>query len=167
MACSDETWEGGASAGRTQSTTTPFELNCRNPESLFTSTHLFLFFPTCRTTFHTLFNLILSSRSSRQLFTIISSHPPSKIMIFDPPVKQPFTPPNFLLKYSYYPTFAFSLTPRHYLHPSFIHLHLLSPSALVSMFSPLSCCFLVLFCLLCDVLILFCAIALSKAESMF
>ena len=36
------------------------------------------FFSTCGITFHILFNYILPSRSSRQLFTTISDHPQSK-----------------------------------------------------------------------------------------
>jgi len=51
----------------------PSSWNCLNPEPLLTSTHLFLFFPTYRTEFHTLFNRILPCRSSRQLFNTISS----------------------------------------------------------------------------------------------
>ena len=45
------------------------------------STHLFLFFfffPTCGTNFNILFNVILPSRSSRQLFTTISDNAQSE-----------------------------------------------------------------------------------------
>ena len=44
---------------------------------------------------------------------------------------------TILLMYQYCPPFVFSLTPHRYLHPLFVHLCLLSPSALLLVF-PLS-----------------------------
>ena len=65
---------------------------------------------------------------------------------------------TILLMYPYCPPFAFSLTPHRYLHPLFVCLHLLSPSALLLVF-PLSPA--VPFVMLCPDL--FCVIALPRA----
>ena len=50
--------------------------NSRNPEPLLTSTHLFLFFPTCGTTFRTLFNLIRTPSKAMILSTSFKPPPP-------------------------------------------------------------------------------------------
>ena len=76
--------------------------------SLLTSSHSFLFFPACRINFHILFNLILPSTSSRQLFTTISGYPKSKTMIFSTLV----TPPQALLS-----NFQFSFPESLLLYP--------------------------------------------------
>ena len=96
--------------------------------------NLFLSFPTCGTTFHTLFNLILLSRSSRQPFTNISGHPPSKTVIFSAPVKP--TPPlkKSLLMYPSCPLIAFSPNTHRYLHPWFVRFGLHSTSTLLMAF---------------------------------
>uniref|UniRef100_A0A8C4NPF0 Reverse transcriptase domain-containing protein n=1 Tax=Eptatretus burgeri TaxID=7764 RepID=A0A8C4NPF0_EPTBU len=76
--------------------------------------------------------------------TTISSNPPSKIMIFSPPMKQPPPHPRLLpkilLMHPYCPPFSFFITPHRYQHPLFVRLCLLSPSALLLVFSPFSCC---------------------------
>ena len=62
--------------------------------------------------------------------------------------------------YPYCPPIAFSLTPHHYLHPLFVCLYLLFPSALVMLF-PVSPA--VPFVMLCPDL--FCVIALPRAKT--
>ena len=47
---------------------------------------------------------------------------------------------TILLMYPYFPPFAFSIAPHCYLHPLFVRLRLLSPSALLLVFFPFSCC---------------------------
>ena len=56
--------------------------NCP-PPLLCSSFFCSLLFPTCGMNFHILFNLIIPSRSSRQLFLTISDHPPSKTIFFN------------------------------------------------------------------------------------
>ena len=96
------------SAGGTWSTRNPLLVKLLKFR---TTAHLHSFIPTCGTTFHTLFNLILLSRSSKQLFTTISGHPPSKTIIFSTPIKPPQpTPTNVLLSTSC-PSPVLSATP--------------------------------------------------------
>ena len=64
------------------------------------------------------------------------------------------------LPYPYCPPFAFSLTPHHYLHPLFVHLHRPSSSSLLLF--PLSPA--VPFVMLCTGL--FCARALQQAKTL-
>uniref|UniRef100_A0A8C4R0V5 dolichol kinase n=1 Tax=Eptatretus burgeri TaxID=7764 RepID=A0A8C4R0V5_EPTBU len=90
-----------------------------------------LFFcPACETNFHTLFNLIPPSWSSRQLFSTISDHSQSKTTIFSTLVKPPPTPPKILLLHQSCPSLVFSPTPHHYPIPC------LSVPALLVAFSP-------------------------------
>ena len=104
-------------------------------------------FPTRGTNFHTLFNFVLPSWSSRQLLTTISNHRPSKTMIFSTPVKP--LPTNFFFCIHLVHPLRSPHTPHCYPHPLFDHLHLFSSSALLYRFS----IFLLLFLLLCCILI--------------
>uniref|UniRef100_A0A8C4QE33 Uncharacterized protein n=1 Tax=Eptatretus burgeri TaxID=7764 RepID=A0A8C4QE33_EPTBU len=92
-----------------------------------------IFFPACGTNFHTLFNLILPFKSSRQLFTTISNHLLSNTMTFSTPVKPLSTPSQNFAFVSIFPPVAIS-SPLH--RCLCIHLStrcdLLSPSSLPS-----------------------------------
>jgi len=151
------------STGCTWSTSTPSEWNCLNLEPLLTSTHLFLFFfPTRAIAFHTLFNLLIPSRSSRQLFTTISSHSTSKTVIFSTPVKPP---PHHFPPHVSYVAYVSTLCTLCFLpHPSLLPAHLAcsSPYTFSLYVFPLSPAVpFVMFCL--D---LFCVLALPWALCM-
>ena len=75
--------------------TTPFWENYQNHESLLTFTLSFLFSPAFGINSHTVFNPILPSRPSKQLFTTTSYHPPSKSSIFSTPDNYPSKPTSF------------------------------------------------------------------------
>ena len=90
-------------------------------------------------------DLTSSGKSSISLLMTPLSAVTSLILLTDR--QQPLPSPETLTKsqtgqtiffmYPYCPPFAFSLTPHHYVHPLFVHLHVLSPSALLLAF-PLS-----------------------------
>ena len=85
------------SAGCMWSTSNPFSVKLQK-SMITTHLHSFVppFCPFRGTNFHNLFNVILSSRSSRpSRFTTISDHPPSKSMIILTLVKPPH--PQILL----------------------------------------------------------------------
>ena len=68
-------------------------------------------FPTCKTNFCILFNPILPSKCSRQLFTTISSHRQSKTMIFSTIINPHHpTPISPLSNFSVFPPWHFPIS---------------------------------------------------------
>ena len=135
------------------------EKSSENAKPISTHLHSFvpLFFPTCGINFHILFNHILPSRSSRQLFTTISDRPQSKTMIFSTLVNPPLphrNPSSFQISSfpsSEFPSVSILSTPcilscsHSSPHPLFVRLPLSWPSALQLVFPRLSAVPFVLF----------------------